>query len=105
MKSQLNENKKIESTSLRYLDMMGWLIRYLITDNIDLYSLLTKLGIFHQNMGIKIEHFEPMLEAMHETFSYYFEHKYSIEVHSDSVCILCNILKFECNDHWYCYCV
>mmetsp|Transcript_7834 Transcript_7834/g.12131 ORF Transcript_7834/g.12131 Transcript_7834/m.12131 type:complete len:441 (+) Transcript_7834:63-1385(+) len=81
MKANLNErNKKIEQTSLRYLDMLGWLIRYLCTDNIDLYQLLTNLGVYHQKMGIKIEHFEPMLNATQETFSYYFEQKYTLEV-------------------------
>lgn len=81
MKStSLKENKKIEQTSQKYLDMMGWLIRYLITDNIDLYALLNKLGGIHQSLGIRIQHFTPMLQAMHETFSYYFEDKYTIEV-------------------------
>ena len=59
---------------------MGWLTRKLLCDEIDLYLLLTKLGIMHKNMGIRIQHFNPMLEAMHETFSYYFTAKYSIEV-------------------------
>eukprot|EP01084_Bolivina_argentea_P169505 293825_1 len=31
-------------------------------------------------MGIKMKHFDPMLQSMHETFSYYFQSKYSIEI-------------------------
>eukprot|EP01084_Bolivina_argentea_P214409 364002_1 len=80
MKSNFSESQKIENISLRYLDMMGWLIRYLITDNIDFYSLLTELGKLHQKMGINIIHFDPMLQSMHQTFGYYFERKYNIEV-------------------------
>ena len=59
---------------------MGWLTRKLLCNDIDLYLLLTKLGTMHKNMGITIKHFNPMLEAMHETFSYYFATKYNIEV-------------------------
>jgi len=80
MKSNLAENAKIEATSLKYLDMLGWLIRHLTTDKIDLFALLGRLGTMHQALGVKINHFTPMLRAMHETFSYYFERKYTIEV-------------------------
>eukprot|EP01084_Bolivina_argentea_P264399 447862_1 len=80
MKGNMNSKKTIEQTSIQYLDMFGWLIRHLVTDNIDLHALLTKLGAQHQRMGIKITHFTPMLQAMHDTFSYYFETKYTIEV-------------------------
>eukprot|EP01084_Bolivina_argentea_P052297 96053_1 len=80
MKKNFGDTKKIENTSLKYLDMMGWLIRYLITDNVDLYALLTRLGHVHRSMGIGIQHFPPMLTATHEALGYYFENKYSIEV-------------------------
>eukprot|EP01084_Bolivina_argentea_P216138 367209_1 len=73
-------NNNIEKTSLKYLDMMGWLIRHLITDDIDLYALLIKLGLMHQQIGINITHFNPMLQSVHETFSYYFENEYNIEI-------------------------
>jgi len=79
MKGNLS-GQKIEQTAIRYLQMMGWLIRHLVTDNIDLCALLSKLGAYHQNMGIRINHYEPMLQAIHETFSYYFDHDYTIEV-------------------------
>eukprot|EP00484_Ammonia_sp_Unknown_P019064 CAMPEP_0197030852 /NCGR_PEP_ID=MMETSP1384-20130603/9995_1 /TAXON_ID=29189 /ORGANISM="Ammonia sp." /LENGTH=407 /DNA_ID=CAMNT_0042460277 /DNA_START=1 /DNA_END=1224 /DNA_ORIENTATION=+ len=80
MKTSFNDKQKIEQTSIKFLDMTGWLIRYLITDNIDLQALLQKLGTMHRAMGIKIQHFNPMLQAMHETFSYYFDHQYTIDV-------------------------
>eukprot|EP01084_Bolivina_argentea_P314031 543902_1 len=57
MNANFNNSKKIESTSLKYLDMFGWLTRCLVTNDIDLYSLLTKLGTFHQKMGIEMKHF------------------------------------------------
>eukprot|EP01083_Nonionella_stella_P157094 509574_1 len=74
------DDKTIEATSLKYLDMMGWLIRFLITDDVDLSALLIRLGRVHRAMGIGIHHFPPMLAATHETFAYYFEAKYCIEV-------------------------
>eukprot|EP01084_Bolivina_argentea_P024027 44846_1 len=73
-------NKQIENMGLKFLDMLGWLIRHLVTDNIDLHTLLVRLGIMHQSMGIKIDDFNPMLQAMHETFSYYFISAYNIQV-------------------------
>eukprot|EP01083_Nonionella_stella_P045462 122085_1 len=74
------KNKSIEVTALKVLDMIGWLLRNLITSNIDLYALLTRLGGLHQRMGIEIYHFIPMLTAMHQTFSQYFPSKYTLEV-------------------------
>eukprot|EP01084_Bolivina_argentea_P175980 304615_1 len=80
LKRVLPNNKSVEETSLKFLDMMGWLLRQLITDKINFYDLLTKLGIYHTQMGFSLQHFDTMLDAMHETFSYYFEQKYSIQV-------------------------
>jgi len=76
----INNKKNIEENSLKFLDMMGYLLRHLIQDNIDLYDILVKLGKFHQRMGIKMEHFAPMLDSLHESLSYYFPSKYSIDV-------------------------
>eukprot|EP01083_Nonionella_stella_P146518 460919_1 len=73
-------SKTMEYMSLRYLDMIGWLVRHLIKDDVDLYAILAHIGVFHQSMGVQIEHFRSMLDAMHETFAYYFPIKYSIEV-------------------------
>lgn len=80
MQKNLKHKGQLELASMKYLDMMGWLIRYLITDNIDLYALLSKLGTVHQAMGVQQAHFEPMLQAMHETFAYYFGTQYTIDV-------------------------
>eukprot|EP01084_Bolivina_argentea_P134077 236569_1 len=74
-----NKNSKIEGMSLKFIDMIGWLIRYLLTDNIDLYTMLIRLGVFHQQLGVKINHFSSMLQSIHETFTYYFPTKYTIK--------------------------
>eukprot|EP01083_Nonionella_stella_P040097 109020_1 len=78
MKSRRTQS--IESTSIKYLDMMGWLVRHLVSDGLDVHSLLDRLGAVHRQMGITIHHFVPMLKAMHDSFAYYLEEKYSIEV-------------------------
>eukprot|EP00484_Ammonia_sp_Unknown_P018395 CAMPEP_0197038180 /NCGR_PEP_ID=MMETSP1384-20130603/15163_1 /TAXON_ID=29189 /ORGANISM="Ammonia sp." /LENGTH=410 /DNA_ID=CAMNT_0042468577 /DNA_START=24 /DNA_END=1256 /DNA_ORIENTATION=+ len=80
MKANFRQKRKIEATSMKYLDMMGWLMRNLVADGIDLYALLSKLGVVHQAMGVSLKHFDPMLQAMHETFAYYFDTKYTIEI-------------------------
>eukprot|EP01084_Bolivina_argentea_P213117 362075_1 len=80
MKQLMRGGKKIESMGLKYLDMLGWLIKHLVTNNIDLCLLLKNLGLMHQNMGVNIQHFTVMLKAVHETFSYYFPTRYNIEV-------------------------
>eukprot|EP01083_Nonionella_stella_P276790 940830_1 len=80
MKSRRASTQSIESTSIKYLDMMGWLVRHLVSDGLDVHALLDRLGAFHRQMGINIHHFVPMLKAMHDSFAYYFEEKYNIEV-------------------------
>eukprot|EP01083_Nonionella_stella_P229344 811852_1 len=75
-----SRDKTMEQKCLKYLDMIGWLLRNLLRDDIDLDSLLTKLGTVHQNMGVTIQHFDCMLQAMHESFSYYFPQQYNLEV-------------------------
>eukprot|EP01083_Nonionella_stella_P099320 279270_1 len=80
MKDSNCKQESIENISLKYLNMMGWLARYLVTNNVDLYALLSKLGGIHRSMGIDIHHFTPMLAAIHDTFGYYFDAKYNIEI-------------------------
>ena len=84
MKSVLSKNlqsrQSIEHSSVKFLDMMGWLLRSLSRTDIDLSMNLQQLGAFHRNMGINISHFDPMLNSMHDTFSYYFPIKYGIQV-------------------------
>eukprot|EP01083_Nonionella_stella_P089662 250249_1 len=70
----------IEKMSLKYLDMIAWFIRHLASDNADLLTVLNKLGAMHQAMGINIKHFDGMLQAMHETFVYYFKTIYTMDV-------------------------
>ena len=80
LKINLKSIGSVEQSSLKFLDMMGWLIRSVNRNDIDLASVLTGLGKLHQSMGININHFHPMLNSMHEAFSYYFPIKYGIEV-------------------------
>ena len=89
MKSNRTSESKIETMSLKYLDMFGWLLRYLtqdinqVSDDINKsssYPLLIQLGILHRKMGINIQHFGPMLRSLHETFTYYFPKNYNIQV-------------------------
>eukprot|EP01083_Nonionella_stella_P285240 970935_1 len=107
MQKNFKANKNIESTSLKYLDMMGWLMRHLATNSIDLHALLTKLGLIHLRMGITIVHYSPMLRAMHETFTYYFPQKYSIDVKyaMDEIFSLAAQLmtgaELKCNQHFH----
>ena len=84
MQSNLCTDNKLETTSLKYLDMLGWLMRSMVRDNIDLHLLLTKLGDLHSKMGIKMEHFNIMIKSLHETMSYYFPKQYNIDV-----CCIC----------------
>ena len=80
LKKNLKNQDKIESMAIRFLNMLGWLLRSLMRTDLDLHDHLTKLGQFHRNMGIRHSHFKPMLDSMHETLSYYFATKYSVKV-------------------------
>ena len=80
LQKNLTSRQSIENSSIKFLDMMGWLIRSLMRSDINLASNLEQLGAFHRNMGVNINHFDPMLNSMHETFSYYFPIKYGIQI-------------------------
>ena len=82
LKKNLTSRQSIENSSVKFLDMMGWLLRSLLRSDMDLCASLQQLGTFHRNMGVNINHFDPMLKSMHETFSYYFPIKYGIQVQS-----------------------
>mmetsp|Transcript_43355 Transcript_43355/g.69477 ORF Transcript_43355/g.69477 Transcript_43355/m.69477 type:complete len:410 (+) Transcript_43355:26-1255(+) len=71
---------KPEAAALRYFDKLGWLIRCLVRDGIDLHAMLQSLGQRHQQIGVKIAHFHNMLQSIHETFSFYFPTEYNIDV-------------------------
>eukprot|EP01083_Nonionella_stella_P065249 170791_1 len=73
-------SKPIKQLGLRYLEMVAWLLRRLVTNNIDLHSLLSNIGAWHQNIGIRINFFPSMLQALNETFAYYFPIRYTIDV-------------------------
>ena len=60
--------------------MLGWLIRSLMRTDVDIKLLLQNLGSFHKNVGVNITHFNPMLESVHESFSYYFPSDYRLQV-------------------------
>eukprot|EP01083_Nonionella_stella_P036913 100692_1 len=72
----------IKRLGRRFLDMLGWLIRQLLITDMDLKTMATlaQLGAAHKALGVNISHFNTMLSAVHETFAYYFENKYSIQV-------------------------
>eukprot|EP01084_Bolivina_argentea_P137594 242332_1 len=70
---------KLEMQSLKFLDMVGWLIRNLSRDGIDLFSMLQKLGKIHEQMGIKMDHFDIMVKSLHETMIHYFPKQYNIQ--------------------------
>lgn len=80
LSKNLQSRQSIENSSVKFLDMMGWLLRSLLRTDIDAVKSLQQLGAFHRNMGINISHFDPMLNSMHDTFSYYFPIKYGIQV-------------------------
>eukprot|EP01084_Bolivina_argentea_P001174 2152_1 len=80
MLRNLSSHIKLETTSLKYLEMLTWLLRSLIRDDIDLYSLLIKLGKLHSKIGVKLKHFNIMIESLHETMQYYFTKQYNIDV-------------------------
>jgi len=84
MKRILTDNmtstQSIERSSVRLLDMMGWLIRNLLQSDPNLIPSLQQLGVVHRKMGIDINHFDPMLNSMHETLSYYFPIKYGVQI-------------------------
>lgn len=78
--SKFKKNDKLETAALRNLDMIGFIIRGLYTSNNTMPSLLYKLGTLHIKMGIKIEHFEIMLQQLHETFKFYYPLQYTTQV-------------------------
>jgi len=76
-----NESLKIRSLALKFLNMMGWLIRTLSCKDEHMEETLKKLGVIHQMMGVKNEHFTVMVESLHDTFAHYFPHDYRIKEH------------------------
>eukprot|EP01084_Bolivina_argentea_P138168 243311_1 len=57
--------EKIKILGIRLLEMMGWLISKLLTNNIDLRATLVQLGIGHKAIGLNITHFITLLTGVH----------------------------------------
>lgn len=79
-KRNFNSKEKISAISLKFLNMMGWLIRTLLKNSPDLPVVLRNLGSTHNKFGVDVRHFAPMLDSLHESFSYYFPNVYGIKV-------------------------
>eukprot|EP01083_Nonionella_stella_P094588 265433_1 len=71
---------KLETVSLKFLDMLGYLIRSLLRDDANVYSSLRSLGELHNKMCIAPYMYEHMLVGMHEAFTYYYPHQYTEQV-------------------------
>eukprot|EP01084_Bolivina_argentea_P278552 475917_1 len=78
-KHLITSDIKMEALSVKFLDMMEWLVKHLLTPNIDLFARLQELGKTHMIMNVEIIHFGTFLSAVHLIFEQYFENKYSIK--------------------------
>eukprot|EP01084_Bolivina_argentea_P153763 268081_1 len=78
--SNSHNHHSIEKASMKFVDMMDWLLLSLLHSNTNVSSLLYRLGSMHKDMGINHHHFDVMLKSMHHTFSYYFPIKYNIQI-------------------------
>jgi len=78
-KRHFNSKEKISAISLKFINMIGWIIRTLLRNDDDLASLLSNLGETHKRFGVNIEQFAPMLQSCHEAFSHYFPSSYGIK--------------------------
>ena len=73
----------MEMAALRTLDTIGFIIRGLdapYTTNSSFSALLHKLGVIHNNMGVKVGDYRIMLEQMDETLKCFFPQTYSLQV-------------------------
>eukprot|EP01084_Bolivina_argentea_P047267 87082_1 len=78
-KKQL-KNNSVASLGIHFMDMMGWLMRNLLANEIDLYSTLKQLGVKHKYLGIsKMKYFDQMLFGLNKAFEYYLQNKYTIK--------------------------
>eukprot|EP01083_Nonionella_stella_P099711 280354_1 len=77
-----HRQEQIELLSLKFLDMICWLIQSLWSrHNNDLNSTLQQLGTLHKKLAIRIEQFNVMLPALHEALSFYFPVRYRLQEH------------------------
>jgi len=76
----MNKHVKIEARSLKFLNMVGWLIRILHGDyGSNLEESFRTLGNIHKAMGLRSDHFVVMRVSLHDTFAHYFPHDYGIK--------------------------
>eukprot|EP01083_Nonionella_stella_P263169 894251_1 len=71
---------KQETHAIKLLDMIGFIIRCISNDNASIISLLSRLGLLHQNLGIKPEYYPCLLTSIHETFEHYLPEQYQPEI-------------------------
>eukprot|EP01083_Nonionella_stella_P178401 630095_1 len=76
---KINRNK-LEEMGPKFLDMMAYVIRSLVRNDIDLYTKLYLLGSTHSTQGISSPMYPLFISAMNETFAYYFPQKYTTDI-------------------------
>ena len=80
LSSNYKTPQQMESTSLKFLDMISFIVRSVNIEESSCDKLMNRLGIQHDSMGIGIQCYSVMLKQIHETFKFYFPKKYSHEV-------------------------
>ena len=78
--SNFETTQEMESTGLKFLDMISFIVRSVNIDESICDKSLNRLGLQHDKMGISIQCYAVMLQQMHETFKFYFPKQYSDEV-------------------------
>ena len=73
-------SQEMESNSLKFLDMISFIVRSVNMDDSNCDKLMNRLGIQHDMMGIGIECYAVMLKQIHETLKFYFPKRYTYEV-------------------------
>jgi len=76
---RFNGTTNIESISLKFFNMLGWLIRTCCRNDDNVENTLRSLGAMHKNFGIDNAHFAVMLASLHTTFAHYFPQDYGIK--------------------------
>lgn len=78
--SNCKTSEQMESTSLKFLDMIAFVIRIVNIEDANCDKLLNRLGIQHDKMGVNIKLYRIMLQQMHQTLAFYFPNQYTDEV-------------------------
>ena len=80
LRSNYKTTQEMESTSLKFLDMISFIVRAVNIDESICDKALNQLGLLHDKMGISIQCYAVMLQQFHETLKFYFPKQYSDEV-------------------------